>query len=132
MRRTFGLPLAIALLAGLLTWLIQAVLRPGMHAHPAVLGLLGPAPNVVVGICFPFVALGYPFESFAATRRAIAITTVLTIGILVVFELWRPIRGAQTFDQLDLLGSIMGGLVGGAVALAVARRERPFDRTPVA
>ena len=122
MRRTFGLPLAIGLLTGLLTWLIQTVLRPGMHGHPAVLGLLGPAPNVVVGICFPFVALGYPVESFAARRRAIAITTVVTVGILVAFELWRPIRGARTFDPLDVLGSVFGGLAGGAGALALARR----------
>src|SRR4051812_41248259 len=98
MRRTFGLPLAIALLAGPLTWLIQNVLRPATLGHSALQSILGPAPNVVVGLCFPFAALAYPFESFATARRAVAITAVVTVSILVVFELWRPIAGARTFD----------------------------------
>jgi hypothetical protein len=131
MRRTFGLPVGIALLAGALTWLIQGVLRPAMRAHPSALWLLGSAPNVVVGLCFPFIALGYPFGSFRRTQWAIAMTTGLTIGMLVVFEVWRPIRGAQTFDSFDILGSVLGGLVGGLGALALARREHsPIARRP--
>jgi len=131
MRRTFGLPVGIALLAGAFTWLIQGVLRPAMRAHPTALWFLGPAPNLVVGLCFPFLALGYPFASFASTRWAVAITTTLTIGVLVVFELWRPIRGAQTFDLLDILGSVLAGLLGGLGALALARRQHA-DRAAAA
>ena len=122
MRRTFGLPLAIALLAGPLTWLIQSVLRPATLAHPALQRALGPAPNFVVGLCFPFVALSYPFESLVNARRAVAMTAILTVGTLLVFELWRPIPGAQTFDPLDIAASILGGVVGALLALSLARR----------
>jgi hypothetical protein len=130
MRRTFGFPVGIALLAGSLTWLIQSVLRPAMGAHPAALWLFGPAPNMVVGLAFPLLALGYPFESFASTRRGVVITTALTIGILLMFELWTPFLGARTFDPLDILGSVVGGVVGGLCALAFARRRYAVHRAP--
>ncbi len=122
MRRTFGLPLAIALAAGPLTWLIQNVFRPATLAHPTLQWLLGPAPNVVVGLCFPFVALSYPFESFADARRAVTWVAILTVGILVVFEFWRPFAGARTYDVLDIAGSVLGGLVGAVLAASHARR----------
>src|ERR1051325_7277373 len=98
MRRSLGL--GIALLAGPLTWLIQDVLRPAALGHPRILSVLGPAPNIVVGLCFPFAALAYPFQSTAHTWRGIVATTFVTICILVAFELWRPITGARTYDPL--------------------------------
>src|SRR5579862_6829285 len=94
MRRHFGL--GIAMLAGPLAWLIQEVLRPAAYGHPTVLWMLGPAPNVVVGLCFPFAALSYPFESIAQTQRGIVAAALVTIAVLVVFEFWRPFPGAQT------------------------------------
>ena len=104
MRRTVGTPLAIALLAGPATWLVQNVLRPAAHAHPTLQWFLGPAPNVVVAICFPFVALGYPFESLADTRRGVVAAALLTVAILVTLATWRPIPGARTYDPLDIAG----------------------------
>jgi hypothetical protein len=125
MRRTFRLPMAIALLAGPLTWLIQSVLRLATVGHAALQSLLGPAPNVVVGLCFPFAALAYPFDTLTSARRAVAITAAATVGILVIFEVWRPIAGAQTFDPLDIVGSIVGGVVGTLLARLLARRTDP-------
>lgn len=120
MRRYFGL--GIAMLTGPLVWLIQEVLRPAALGHHTVLWMLGPAPNVVVGLCFPFAALSYPFESIAQARRGIVAATLVTIGILVAFEFWRPFPGAQTYDPLDIAGSVLGGVIGAAVALVLARR----------
>jgi hypothetical protein len=102
MRRHVGL--AIALLAGPVTWFIQSVLRPASAGHPSLLWLLGPAPNVVVGFCFPFVALSFPLDTVAATRRAIVAAGLVTFGILLGFEVWRPIAGARTYDPLDIGG----------------------------
>src|SRR5689334_2389299 len=116
MRRTLALPLVIGLLAGGLTGLIQSVLRPAAVGHPMLLWFLGPAPNVVVGLCFPFLAMAYPFESLAHTRRAINVAAALTVGVLVTFELWRPFAGARTYDPLDILGSILGALAGATLA----------------
>jgi len=114
--------MAIGLLAGGMTWLIQNILRPAAMAHPMLLWLLGPAPNVVVGLCFPCLALACPFESLAHTRRAIVAVTLLTVGILVGFEVWRPFPGARTYDPLDIVGSALGGLLGACLADALARR----------
>jgi hypothetical protein len=67
MRRLFAL--VIALLAGPLTWLIQAVLRPAAFGHPRLLWMLGPAPDVVVGLRFPFRRAGMSVR-FDRTRLA--------------------------------------------------------------
>ena len=123
MRRTLGLPLAVALLTAALTTLVQRVLRPAANGHPTLLWLLGPAPNVVVGFCFPFLALAYPFASRAGTRRAINAAAALTVGILVLFEWWRPFAGARTYDPLDIAGSVVGALAGAVVTHALARRD---------
>jgi hypothetical protein len=120
MRRFTGV--VITILAGPLTWLIQDVFRPAAVGYPTLLAVLGPAPNVVVGLCFPFAALSYPFESAAQARRGVVAATLITIGVLVALELWRPIHGAQTYDPLDLAGSALGGLIGAALALTAVRR----------
>jgi hypothetical protein len=122
MRRTLGIPIGIALVAGSLVWLIQSVWRPAAQAHPVLLWILGPAPNVVVGLCFPFAGLAFPFASFAGVRRGIVAAALLTAALLVAFEVWRSFPGARTFDPLDIVGSLLGALVGAGVAYSVARR----------
>lgn len=122
MKRTLVLPLAVGFTAGGLVWLIQNVLRPAAFGHPTVLWLLGPAPNVVVGFWYPFLGLAYPFESLTHTRRAVTFAALLTVGILVAFEFWRPFPGARTYDPLDIVGSVVGALAGAIIACAFARR----------
>ena len=122
MRRPHLGPLAIALGSGLLVWIVQTVLRPLTAPGSEVRWLLGPAPNVLVGAGFPFVALVPPAQSIAAARRAVGYWALLTLGALIVMEFWRPIQGARTFDVLDLIASVLGTAIGWASGWRLAPR----------
>jgi len=111
-------------------FLAQFVLRPAFaHAAWPIRLVLGSAPNLIVGLCFPFAVLARP--SLLARRRAWMAFTLGcsgTLAILVAFEAWRPIAGAQTYDPKDLAASVLGV----ALALVVYRRwiepRLRFDR----
>jgi hypothetical protein len=122
MRRPNVAPLAVALVSGLLVWLVQDVLRPLTAPESLARWLLGPAPNFLVGAGFPFVGLVGPDQSLRTARRAVGHWTLLALGALLTMEAWRPIAGARTFDVLDLAASALGAATGWALARRLAPR----------
>jgi hypothetical protein len=106
-------PAVIAFSPALLLPLTQNIVRPHIH-HPALLVLvLASAPNLIVGLCFPFSILVRPS---AWTRKAadalFGLWSVFTLSMLIAVEYLSPF-GRNFFDRRDLLASVAG------VALAI-------------
>jgi uncharacterized membrane protein YeaQ/YmgE (transglycosylase-associated protein family) len=103
------LPLLISLSGAFLVFFIQQFLR--VHLHPSGLPalFLGSAPNLIVGLWFPFSILIRP-RAFTKSQagRFFGLWCAGTFLLLVGFEIVRPFRGAQTFDYFDILASAMG------------------------
>jgi len=107
------LPFLVCLSGGLLLIFIQQFVR--FHLPPS--GFLplffGFAPNLIVGVSFPFSILMKP-RAFTRSqaKKLFLLWCAGTILLLIGFEILRPFRGAQTFDYLDLLASIIGVAIG--------------------
>jgi hypothetical protein len=103
------LPLLISLAGASLVLFIQQFLRA--HLHPSGLPalFLGSAPNLIVGLWFPFSIVIRP-RAFTRSQagRFFRLWCAGTLILLVGFEIVRPFGGAQTFDYSDILASVMG------------------------
>jgi hypothetical protein len=100
--------LLIALAAGPLVFIIQQWLRPALPTHSIAWRVLGPAPNLIVAACFPFVIVARPIFTPLQAARAFTLMTLATMAILIIMEAIRPLSGADTFDPLDLVASVAG------------------------
>jgi hypothetical protein len=114
------MPGVIALSTGPLVFAIQQWVRPALSAPPSpVAVLLGVAPNLVTGLCFPFASVMRPsLLSKAGAASMFTAGCIATLLVLLMMEWWRPIAGAQTFD----IGDVAASIVGVALSLGVYRR----------
>ena len=112
MRRINWIAFWIALATGPLVVIVQQWLRPAVSPESVASWLLGPAPNLIVALCFPFIILVRPIFSPLEAARAFTLMTLATLAVLVVAEALGPIPGADTFDTLDLAASIAGLWLG--------------------
>ena len=124
-----AVPQAIALATGPLVLGVQEVVRPALVHRSWLTALaLGSAPNLITAFCFPFAVLARP--RLYARRRAcvvFALGCAATVVVLIVFEVWRPISGAQTFDLNDLVASLVGVMLSLAVFRAWVEPRLRFD-----
>jgi hypothetical protein len=93
---------------GPLVFIVQHWMRPAAAPGSVVASLLGPAPNLIVGLCFPFIIVARPIFTPLQAARAFTLMTLATLGVLIVMEIVHPIPGAATFDLLDIVASVVG------------------------
>jgi hypothetical protein len=125
-RRRDWTPAVIAFSPALLLPLTQNVVRPHVH-HPALLVLvLGSAPNLIVGFCFPFSILVRPS---VWTRKAadalFGLWSVFTLSMLITVEYLSPF-GRNVFDPRDLLASVVGVALAIVLYLLAVRSRLTF------
>jgi hypothetical protein len=107
-----SIPLVIFIIGTLLLILVQQVLRPILHPSQPVAILLGSAPNLIVGLCFPFGILIRPGAfTKSVYKRLFPLWCAGTLLALIGFEVVRPFKGAKTFDYWDIAASIAGVLL---------------------
>ena len=106
------LPLLISLSGAFLVFFVQQFLRVHLHLSGPAAVFFGSAPNLIVGIWFPFSILIRP-RAFAKRQaeRFFRLWCAGTFLLLVGFEILRPFKGAQTFDYFDILASGAGVVV---------------------
>jgi len=122
-------PVIIAFSPAVLLPLVQNVVRPRVHQPTALVLLLGSAPNLIIGFCFPFSILVRPS---AWTRRTadglFALWCVLTLSVLIAAEYLFP-PGLNYFDPHDIVASIVGVALAIVVFVAGLRTRLAFAPT---
>jgi hypothetical protein len=95
--------------------------------HPALLVLvLASAPNLIVGLCFPFSILVRPSAWTRKTADALfGLWSLFTLSALVAVEYLSPF-GRNFFDRRDLLASVSGVALAIALYLLVLRARLGF------
>ena len=104
-----AIPLIICVSGALLVAFVQQFLRAHLHVSGVAAVLMGSAPNLLIGCWFPFSILLRP-SAFAKSTydRLFPLWCLGTLLLLCGFEVFRPFRGAQTFDYYDILASFAG------------------------
>ena len=119
-------PAVLAFSPAVLLPLTQNVVRPHVH-HPALLVLvLGSAPNLIVGFCFPFSILMRPSVWARSTADALfALWCAFTLSMLIAVEYLSPF-GRNIFDPRDILASVAGVMFAIALYGLVLRTRLAF------
>ena len=129
MRRINWIPLWIALAAGPLVFILRHGVRPAVPpTNPGWL-LLGPLPNLIVGMCIPYIIVARLPRDPTSAARAFTLMTLATLGILIVIEVTRLIPAADTFDIMDIVASVAGMFLGAVLYRRVAPHLR-YDTQP--
>ena len=125
-RRRNWTPAVIAFSPALLLPLTQYVVRPHVH-HPSLLVLvLASAPNLIIGLCFPFSILVRPSAWTHKVADALfGLWSLFTLSVLIAVEYLSPF-GGNVFDPRDVLASFAGVALAIVLYLLVVRARLTF------
>jgi hypothetical protein len=119
----------IAFSPAVLLPLVQNVVRPRVHEPTALVLLLGSAPNLIIGFCFPFSILVRPSAWTRPTAdRLFALWCVFTLAALVAAEYLLP-PGLNYFDPRDIVASVAGVVLGIGLYVGMLRTRLAFAPT---
>ena len=120
MKRINWIPLWIALATGPLVFIVQHWVRPAVPPTSSAWLLLGLLPSLITGVGFPYIIVARPPRDAMAAARAFTLMTLATLGLQVTVEVTGLIPGANTFDVMDIFGSVAGMLLGAVLYRRVA------------
>ena len=129
MKHINWIPLWIALATGPLVIIIQHGVRPAVPSTSPAWLLLGPLPNLIIGMCFPYIVVARPPGNPTSAARAFTLMTLATLGVQIVIEVTRLIPGADTFDLMDVAAALAGMFLGAVLYRRIAPHLRYETRT---
>ena len=102
------LPVIALFVFGWILYVLPMELRPVFRGNHIVLFWFGIIPNFGCAFALPVIGLNKKAISYIEARHRLIISSLISFGILLVYEISELIKGFGTFDWLDILMSILG------------------------
>jgi hypothetical protein len=102
------LPIIALFIFGWILYVIPMELRPYFKGNHLVLWWFGIIPNFGCAFALPVIGLKKKSISYDTAKHRLMISSLISFGILLLYEISQLIKGFGTFDWLDITMSILG------------------------
>ena len=101
-------PIIVLFLVFWLLYLIPMEVRPYFKGNHDVLFWLGFIPNLGCAFALPIIGLKNKSLTYYEARKKLLISSLISLGLILSFEVSGLMRGFGTFDWLDVLMTVLG------------------------